>query len=282
MIKQYVGSLKLRRGTINAKYFKAETLLEFTSYARLHNFKDNCFSAYYQKPSFYGTASFDDCLSFSIVTSREQKKLESLLKEKVESFEASLPESRFEVSGNELDVGRVMGGEPECFFEDFEEVKPAKKALVKVNMTILWNTRKSDITNRAVTIMALVEWLKRHDISVAVELFQFGEYIDSDMATSEYEGEYIGVGPLYDPPKKLLFNAFTGEFYRRVFHAYSDYFCATDHAVIACEDWHVGEEDRKAYDLVFCFHGRFNKWQLGYDYERVVSGGELEPVTYLG
>lgn len=282
MIKQYVGELKLRTGNIKAKYFRAETLLEFVSYARIKDFKNNCYSAYAENERFFGKANFEKCLDFKVVTAREQKKLEKLLEEKVENFETCLPESRYNVAGNELDVGRVMGGEPECFFEDFEETKPIKKALIKVNMTVPYNIHKNDITHRAVIVVALYEWLKRHDIAATFELFQFGRYYKEDMATEEYSGEYIGVGPMFDPPKKFLFNALTGEFYRRVFHAYSDYFCALDHACLVCEDWRVSEEDRKDCDLVFCVHGRFSRWKLDRDYERVVGGGELEPVTYVG
>lgn len=282
MIKQYVGDLKLRTGDIKAKYFRTENLLEFVSYARLKDFKNNCYSAYAENERFFGKATFDECLDFKVVTAREQKKLEKLLEEKVENFETFLPESCYDVAGNELDVGRVMGGEPECFFEDFEEVKQAKKALIKVNMTVPYNKHKNDITHRAVTVVALYEWLKRHDIAVTFELFQFGRYYRPEMATGDYDGEYVAVGPMFDPPKKFLFNALTGDFYRRVFHSYSDYFCALDHACLVCEDWHVSEEDRKGYDLVFCIHGRFSRWKLDRDYERVVGGGELEPVTYLG
>lgn len=282
MIRQYVGDLKLRFGSIRAKYFHADNLLEFVSYARLKDFKNKCFSAYSDNERFFGKVTFEKCLNFEVVTQREQKNLEKLLGEKVENFETCLPESRYDVAGNELDVGRVMGGEPECFFDDFEEVKPIKKALIKVNMTVPYKTQKNDITYRAVIITALYEWLRRNDINVTLELFQFGRYYNEDMATEEYSGEYIGVGPMLDPPKKFLFNALTGDFYRRVFHSYSDYFCALDHACLACEDWHVSEEERKAYDLVYCFQGRFIRWKLGRDYERVVGGGELEPVTYLG
>lgn len=287
MIKQYVGDLKLANKTIKAKHINCDSLLELTSYARVHDFANNCYAASCTwRPDFYGKSTFSDCLNFNIISSRDQKKLEKLLAEKVSEFETVMPDIRYDVAGNELDVGRVMGGEPECFFEDFEEVKQPKKALLKVNMAIPWQVKKSDITYRAITIMAIYEWLRTHDISAEVELFNFGEFCDQDSfegtKPKDYDGTYVGVGPMSDPPKKLLFNSLTGEFYRRVFHSFTDYFSAASHATLWCEPWKASEEERKAYDLVLVFNGRFTKWGLDYDYKRVCSGEELDSVIYFG
>lgn len=280
MIKIHIEDYKNDYKTVKTLFFECENFLEFASYARVKGL-EKTYAGQSTRKSFYGK-QFSDCVSFNVVSSREQKALEDKLTEKLENITYEGEENKYNVCGNDLDVGRYLAGEQECFFDDYFEVKESKKVLIKVNMSIPYYKKTGSITERAIAIMALYEHFRRGNIAVDIEFCDYGEY-HLEYQPDDYEGLFLRIGPMADPPKKLLFNALTGSFYRRINHAYLFYFSRDKWwANGSCGEVYATDEEQKKYDNIVVFKSIYSDYLVEGGLIDIVKNGLREKVTYIG
>ena len=280
MIKINIGDFDFGGRELKTLFFKCDNFLELTSYARVKGFENTVYAAK-TKRRFNGKA-FKKCINFDAISGEEQKELEKMLKKEIEKVETESENSRFDVFGEELDIGRYMGGEPECFRQLISDVQDSKKILIKVNMSINCGKKVESITKRAIYIMALYELFRLKNIFVDIEFCFNGEYY-YQYQTDKYQAFSITVGPMSDPPKKIIFNALTGDFYRRVFHSLYMYFSFDKYyANATCEEVFSTEEERKKYDNIVVFCGGFSDYSLERKYAEIIESGVMEKEVIVG
>jgi len=74
------------------------------------------------------------------------------------------------VSGAFLDMGAYCSGQPECF-QEFTEVETPRGVVLGVNIGALSDISPTEMTNRGVVLMAIVDELERNGFSVSLEAF---------------------------------------------------------------------------------------------------------------
>ena len=106
----------------------------------------------------------------------------------------------YDVTGNWLDVGRYLSGEPECFGDMVTDYESRKYVKIVVNISASWTIPENEIRNRGAAIMALIDHLNKngYDIDlIAAErgsFFSDGEHglnFHIDCSTTEYSRDIV-------------------------------------------------------------------------------------------
>lgn len=157
----------------STRYFFANTL-ELLRAVEAAPIKGSATSKTEPANSFYGYVSYEEALDLArtgwkggtdaIRTARE--KLPSIARP--EQCEA---EWSFDVSGDCLDIGRAVCGEPEAFF--VHHAQPGEGKILKICASVSFNciTESETITKRGATIAALVECLELQGYSIELSIF---------------------------------------------------------------------------------------------------------------
>lgn len=104
--------------------------------------------------------TWDEAMYSAEFGEAERVEMFSSLLEKITSMmDSEMPVLTHDVSGEILDVGAFVSGEPECFMRKLN--RPAPKCVsITVDMSFVYHTHQDHIINRAVAIMALIDELQ--------------------------------------------------------------------------------------------------------------------------
>ena len=120
---------------------------------------------------FYGTKNFDEAITMARYGWRDKmdkiKKLETEIPQIYKT--APIPETKFSVAGNSVDIGRYLMGVPDCMRQTrrrFSEYADLTHKYVKivVNISVSWTLSEDDIFNHGKNIASVINALESNNI----------------------------------------------------------------------------------------------------------------------
>ena len=139
-----------------------ENILEFVQYSN-KNTNDYNYSRRFKKSQNFCPMSFDDTVKDTLtgklnIDNIRFEKIQNKIKSITPSKETS---SFYDVTGNVLDIGRYVTGEPECF-ENEIETDGKEMLTIGINFTMSCRALAEDIANRAYYIASMIDYLSNY------------------------------------------------------------------------------------------------------------------------
>lgn len=96
-------------------------------------------------------------------------------------------EVRYDYSGDYLDIGRYLSGEPEAFGSVSAGNPYSIFANIILNLASRWDVSHREIRNRSMRILRLVDWLESRNIRTSVRAIDVSEciYIEMDIKQTQ-------------------------------------------------------------------------------------------------
>lgn len=120
---------------------------------------------------FYGTENFDQAMNMARYGWTEKldkiRKLETEIPQIYKTI--SIPETKFSVAGNSVDVGRYLMGVPDCMRQTRRRISEYtdithKYVKIVVNVAVSWTLGEDDIFNRGKNIATVINALESNNI----------------------------------------------------------------------------------------------------------------------
>lgn len=94
---------------------------------------------------------------------------------------------QFEVTGDYLDIGRYLDGEPECFGVGFNGNPSNIHATILFNVSTPWYVGESLLNHRAARMLRLVDWMESQGIRCQIRAFESTECAHMDIKVKGFE-----------------------------------------------------------------------------------------------
>jgi hypothetical protein len=120
---------------------------------------------------FYGTETFDQAMNMARYGWRDKmdkiKKIETEIPQIYKTI--PIPETKFSVAGNAVDIGRYLKGVPDCMRQTRRKISEYtdithKYVKIIVNVTVSWTLGEDDIFNRGKNIATVINALESNNI----------------------------------------------------------------------------------------------------------------------
>lgn len=105
---------------------------------------------------------------------------------KLEGGDASGIQSLHDVTGDTLDIGRFMDGEPECFASLTNGTPRGKRVHIVATIGFQGSAQASDILDRSKRIVRLVDWLESQQIRVQLTGLHFNQIMLYQVNLKQY------------------------------------------------------------------------------------------------
>jgi len=135
------------------------------------------------RSDFFGTSSYEEALKLAETGWAEGAQQVIALRDKFDSFLQAQKSARvgaygYEVSGDWLDVGRYLDGEPECFGIEVNdgEIVSQKVVSLRLNNTVSAAVTTEQIIRRGLTVLLAVDLLEACGLRVEVIVCQATYY----------------------------------------------------------------------------------------------------------
>lgn len=126
---------------------------------------------------FFGTENFDEALNMARYGWRDKMDKIKKLETEIPQFYKTVPvpETKFSVAGNSVDIGRYLMDVPDCMRQTrrkFSEYADLTHKYVKivVNLTVSWTLSEDDIFNRGKNIASVINALESNNIHTKLVL----------------------------------------------------------------------------------------------------------------
>lgn len=142
----------------NAVRYHFDSLLDMIDWLKETTIESN--HSHGRMDSDFCKQTWDEAMHSAEFGDAERAETFSGLLDKITSMmDAEMPRLTHDVSGEILDVGAFVSGEPECFMRKLN--RPAPKCIsITADMSFVCHTHQNHIANRAVAIVALIDELQ--------------------------------------------------------------------------------------------------------------------------
>lgn len=142
----------------NAVRYSFDNLLDMIDWLKETTIKSN--HSHDHMKSKFCKQSWDEAMHDAEFGDAERAEIFAGLLDKITSMmDAEMPRLTHDVSGEILDVGAFVSGEPECFMRKLNRPEP-KCISITADMSFTWYVDQDYIANRAAAIVALIDELQ--------------------------------------------------------------------------------------------------------------------------
>lgn len=93
----------------------------------------------------------------------------------------------YDVSGDYIDIGRFLDGEPECFGVSYNGNPSNLHATIMFNVSTPWYVKEDMLNHRAARMLRLVDWMESQGVRCQIRAFESTECAHMDIKVKNFE-----------------------------------------------------------------------------------------------
>lgn len=93
----------------------------------------------------------------------------------------------FDVTGDYVDIGRFLDGEPECFGVAYNGNPSNLHATIMFNVSTPWYVKEDLLNHRAARMLRLVDWMESQGVRCQIRAFESTECAHMDVKVKDFE-----------------------------------------------------------------------------------------------